>query len=533
MAGAAALIALWGVVAWTRPVAAWFLPALGLGLLSYFPAALIAQAPGSVFRPLSVWVLGLAAGICASLVEAPQRRRDTFAIALAISATVVALHGLYQVIWGLDALVGRIEGGLAVADRQLVLERAADGRAFAAFPTPAALGGFLALTLPLTIGTALGRSGRARWVLFGLAGVQACGLLSSASATAAAALLAAVVLGALVSRPTARRRVLVGVAVVAALVAAVIWIRGSQLTDVDAEGSPWRLRAANFRLAGEMIADHPWAGVGVGGFGEVYPQYRRPGDNETQHVHNLPLELTAEVGIPAGLLCSGLVYWLFLAPVLRRREDVPRWSRGAAVGLAALAIQNLVDFTMLLPSLLWLAAILRGLLVRPAIVERRSRGPVVRVAALAAVIVAACVSALSGIAWEARLNSKLDLALGDVEASSRQAERATRLAPWNPDGWLYRAELGLARAEHDGDPERAARGPSLVTIERAIQLSPVRPAARIVRARLRALGGDLPGAYADAEQAARLYPLNREYAQAREALGRALDGSDAGGDDGP
>ena len=526
MAGAAALIALWAVVAWTRPVAAWLLPALGLGLLSYFPAALIAQAPGGVFRPLSVWILGLAAGVCASVIDPGQRRRDTFAIALTVAATVVALHGLYQVLWGLDELVTLIESGIPVADSELVLERAADGRAFAAFPTPAALGGFLALALPVTIGAALGRTGGARWLLLGLAAIQCLGLLSAASATAAVALLAAVVLGAIVARPAARRRVLAGVAVGVVLVACVVLLRGAQVTDLDSTGSPWRLRAANFRVASEMIADHPWTGVGVGGFGEVYPQYRRPTDNETQHVHDLPLELCAEMGLPAGLLCSGLFFWVFFSPLLRRREDIPPWARGAAVGLAALAIQNLLDFTILLPSLLWLAAILRGLLALPSRVERRSRGPVIRLAALTAVIVSACLAGLSGLAWEARLNAKADLAAGEIESAEQEAARSTWLAPWNPDGWLYRSELSFAQAVRAGHPERAARGPTVETIERAISLSPVRPAARIVRARLRALDGDLPGAYADAERAARLYPIHAEYGEARDALADALDDAD-------
>ena len=137
-----------------------------------------------------------------------------------------------------------------------------------------------------------------------------------------------------------------------------------------------------------MIADHPWIGVGIGGFGEVYPQYRRATDNETQHVHDLPLELCAELGLPAGMLISALFFYVFLSPLFRRHEGTPPWARGAAVGLAALAIQNLVDFTILLPSLLWVAAIIRGLLVHPSAAQARSRGPVARLVALTAVIVA-------------------------------------------------------------------------------------------------------------------------------------------------
>jgi hypothetical protein len=250
-------------------------------------------------------------------------------------------------------------------------------------------------------------------------------------------------------------------------------------------------------------------------------------------VHDLPLELCAELGLPAGILCSALFFWVFLSPLLRRRDDLPPWARGASIGLAALAIQNLVDFTILLPSLLWLAAILRGLLALPSRVERRSRGPVVRLAALTAVIVAACLAGLSGLAWEARLNAKQDLAAGDIESAVLESARATRLAPWNPDGWLYRSELALATAARDGNPERAVRGSTVETIERAISLSPVRPAARIVRARLRALDGDLPGAYADAEQAARLYPIHGEYVEARDALAEALGGPDEQPESGP
>jgi len=525
MAGAAALIALWVMLALTRSVAAWLLLALGLGLLGYFPATLVAQAPGGVFQPLSVWILGLAAGVCASLLGPGQRHRDRIVLVLAVTAALVALQGLYQVLWGLDELISWIEGGAAVADRQLVLARAADGRAFAAFPTPAALGGFLALSIPLTLGIALGKTGRTRWVLVGLAVVQGVGLLAAASVTAAAALLTAVVLGAAVARPTARR--VVGALVVGAiLVVGVIVIRGAQVTDVDAAGSPWRLRAGNFRAAGQMIADHPWAGVGLGGFGEVYPQYRRPTDNETQHVHNLPLELCAELGLPAGVLLTAIFFHLFLSPVLRRREDDAPWARGAAVGLAAVAIQNLVDFTILLPSLLWLAAIVRGLLVLPSAPASRSRGPVLRLAALTAVIVAACLAGLSGVAWEARLNAKLDLAAGDTEGAARQASRATRLAPWNPDGWLYRAEIALERAADGGRQDRAAHVSSLEAVGRAISMSPVRPAARIVRARLRALDGDLPGAYADAKEAARLYPTHTQYGVERDTLAQALDASE-------
>jgi hypothetical protein len=516
MAGSALLILLLCLLSWSgRLSAARALP-LALGLLLYFPALLLALAPGAVVEPVSVLLLGAAVGIFSAEVDPGRRRNAALPVALALAASIVALHGLIQSLWGLDALAARIEAGELMADRQIVLERVRGGRAFSAFATPASLGGFLVVAIPVTVGAAVGRSGRLRWGLLALGLLQIAGLLASASATAAAALVAAVVLWALARRGV-RRQVFASLAVGVAILGGVILIRGEQVTDMTAPGSPWRLRAGNFRIAVEMIADHPLVGVGPGGFGEVFPRYRRAGDNETQHVHNLPLELCAEWGIAGGLILSALFYYLYLGPVLRSRPRGPPWVSGAAIGLAALAIQNLADFTVLLPSLLWMSAILRGWIALP---PATVRGPAPRLAAvggLAAVVVAACLTGLAGLAWNARVDARQELAVGNGTEAARLAERSTRLAPWNPDGWLYRAQIELAEADRLGTSSETLTG-ALEDVRRSIALSPIRPAARMVRARLRALQGDLPGACADAAEAARLYPYRVEYARARDDL---------------
>ena len=68
--------------------------------------------------------------------------------------------------------------------------------------------------------------------------------------------------------------------------------------------------------------------------------------------------------------------------------------------------------------------------------------------------------------------------------------------------------------------ETIARATALA--ERAVARAPVRPAARIVRSRLRLAAGDVPGAFADAVVAARLHPLRAEYAAYRDRLRDAL-----------
>ena len=86
-----------------------------------------------------------------------------------------------------------------------------------------------------------------------------------------------------------------------------------------------------------MIADHPLTGVGPDMVQEVYPGYRDEGavNETTPHLHNVPLQIAAERGLPA------LATWLWFVVVsirellcnLRRPESRPL----AAGGLAAMA----------------------------------------------------------------------------------------------------------------------------------------------------------------------------------------------------
>jgi O-antigen ligase len=456
--------------------------------------------------------LAVVAGIAVSALPSDKRRGPVVPWTLAIAGALVALHGLYQKLWGLDELIRVVEQGMALADREVILERAAGGRAFAGFPTPAALGGYLALALPVTLGAAAGRRGRARAVLLTLAVVQTAGVLSAASATAGAALLGAVLIGVLV-HGRQRRALVAGLLAAALVLIGIAALRGAELTDFEDRRGPWRLRAANVRLAASVAADHPWIGVGPGGFGEAYPAYRRPGDNETQHAHDLPLELAAELGWPLGGLSAVVFFWLLLGPLFRRTEDEPRWCRGAALGLAAFALHNLADFTAFLPSLLWSAAVVRGAISRPS--GDRKPGRWLLAATAAATLAAAAVAAASGLAANERVAVRQAAAEQDATAAYRHAGRAVAFEPWRADGYLLRAGAGLTAAE--GDPEERLRS-ALADVERAVALAPTRAAARRMRAELRRSLGDLPGAYADAARAAELHPVRREYGELRDRL---------------
>jgi hypothetical protein len=438
---------------------------------------------------------------------------------------MVALHALAQWTWGLERLAGEIgaAGSGSIPDHEVVMARLESGRAFAAFPTPAGLAGFLALTIPATAGLALASRGARRLVWSVVAAAQALALLATASATGTAALLCATLLAGLLAASGSRRAFLAGAALAATLLAGVALVRGARLVDRADSTSPLRLRAGNARAAWQMAGDHPWLGAGLGAFAELYPSYRQPGDNETRHAHDLPLELAAEAGFPLGLLAAGGFFLLFLAP-LRRERQGPLWRRGAAVGLAAFALHNLADFTAYLPSVLWSAALLRGALARPAPTEgaQLAASRAFAAACLAAIVAACLVVAASALGRDSRMAAREAAWSADGERALRLAERGARAAPWDVDCALAaaRANLGDASAIAPPGPRRE-RAAALA--ERAVRLSPVRPSARALRARLRWLDGDLPGAYADLLEAARLHPAHAAYARDRDAVRERLE----------
>ena len=86
-----------------------------------------------------------------------------------------------------------------------------------------------------------------------------------------------------------------------------------------------------------MIKDRPITGVGPDMVMEVYPVYRdKAAVNQLAvHLHNVPLQIAAERGLPA------LAIWLgFLAVLVRgffRRQSVPGWTFLSNAGLACVA----------------------------------------------------------------------------------------------------------------------------------------------------------------------------------------------------
>jgi O-antigen ligase len=113
-------------------------------------------------------------------------------------------------------------------------------------------------------------------------------------------------------------------------------VRGDSETTVSSVESN-RDRLAMMRSGLRIIRDHPFTGVGPDMVSQVYPQYRDPlaVNQSAAHLHNVPLQIAAERGIPA------LILWLWFMLTLMR-DFARRWKASPIPSLAAAGLAVVV-----------------------------------------------------------------------------------------------------------------------------------------------------------------------------------------------
>jgi O-antigen ligase len=98
-----------------------------------------------------------------------------------------------------------------------------------------------------------------------------------------------------------------------------------------------RDRVAMMKAGRDMIRDHPLVGVGPQMVEPRYPEYRSPDAVEpiTPHLHNVPLQIAAERGLPA--LAAWILFFAVAFVDLLREFRSNRYPVLAAAGIAAMA----------------------------------------------------------------------------------------------------------------------------------------------------------------------------------------------------
>jgi len=110
-------------------------------------------------------------------------------------------------------------------------------------------------------------------------------------------------------------------------------LAGRFVSTFDLKDPTNRDRLAMLREGGHMIRAHPIVGVGPNMVQVVYSEYRDPDavENTNPHLHNVPLQIAAERGLPALALWLWFVVGLIVALAKRFRDPDQRFLAAAAL----------------------------------------------------------------------------------------------------------------------------------------------------------------------------------------------------------
>lgn len=242
---------------------------------------------------------------------------------------------------------------------------------------------------------------------------------------------------------------------------------GEELGGLDEEG-----RVALLPVAGEILQQHRWAGVGRDALYDVFPRYRDvEGTALARWLEVLPVDILLDFGLLfGGALLLGLGWMLFEVLRQGRRGTV---AASAAAALVGLAVHEVGDFSTETGAVLLAALALSSLVLPRAGPAAGGRRP--WLAVLAALVLvgllalpawthgdsARCVERLSGLAQEgaswrelaedewSHHPSSFPLALAAAVGSQAEGDTATAFA------WLNRGQQ-LA-PHHPGPHLRTAR----------------------------------------------------------------------------
>jgi len=422
-----------------------------------------------------------------ALVAAQLRWRTTARV-LVLVGVAVAVIGLVQHGLGIERIYGLYEPRHPMHGRE-------GATLLATFVNPNHQSGLLLVTGFATAGllVAQGRGDRLEpRIVLGIAlCVQGVALVLSSSRAALASatvagLLALVIVGWPSSTSASTRRsglrlaalaVAGGVAV--GVISFIAWTELSVLLDAEALDASTAARLRVTSSAAALVDLAPLTGIGRGAFGDLFPAFDpEPSHVWYSHLECAPLAMIIEWGpLLGGALVVLLPAWWIASMRHAGRHDDARARRVALLGLLALAVQGLADFSLEFLGVAAPACALAGALsasrprTQPA---GRLRGLAVGLAGLAVAITPllpatwawlqvptsstdAAIATRPLHAPLQRLRARQALLEGDLRNAELRAGAAVRLQPGSVDGWLLLAATAAAQGDAAGERRATAQ----------------------------------------------------------------------------
>jgi O-antigen ligase/polysaccharide polymerase Wzy-like membrane protein len=383
---------------------------LALGIFLAAAAAQLVPLPAAAIRTISPATLPVAAqlDLTAQLdpdaarpvtIDPPRTRRGLVVIA-SLAALVVGAARLFSIVgaagtaWAvvilgvLLALTGIIQRPLSTGKIYGFWTPLQGGSPFGPFVNKNHFAGWMLMAIPVVIGllcheVSRGLRGvrpgwreRLMWLsspdasrlllLIGAAALMTLSLFLTMSRSGMAAGALAIVCVGLASRHAARGKKIAALAIVSALlVLAIGWVGAATIASrfSSADARSVNGRTLVWKDAIEVVRRYPIAGTGLNTYSVAmifYQRFNKP--TRYSQAHNDYLQLAAEGGLLL-TLPAAIAIVMFIRVVRRRFAHETSAStywirRGAVVGLLAIALQEIVEFSLQMPGNAFLFAVL-------------------------------------------------------------------------------------------------------------------------------------------------------------------------------
>jgi putative inorganic carbon (HCO3(-)) transporter len=403
--------------------------------------------------------------------------------------------------------------------------RMTSNRVFGSFVYPNALAGFLVISFMPTL-TWIGVRARGwvhwiKWVTLAFAAgvmVFCLVLTGSRGGFVAFAAMALTALWCGISK-TGRRPVVAVLGLILGL--AVIFVAAERRGFLHLGAQSLEARTDYWRGAIAIAKDHPWVGTGPGTFGSIYPKYKTALTEDAQAAHNDYLQILSDSGVAAFI--AFVLLWIVAihdAFRLTRRRKGDAAAIAICGALVGWTVHGLVDFDLYVPGLAFPMFLLlgsaQGLKELPRtdlVTPRRKANWLVGLVCAGILFSVLWVEGRALAASYAFMRAQ-ELRQTNPWASLEEAQRATRLASWNPQYQSGLGELALLV----GKPELA-----LAAYQEAIADDPYRSSRWWHLAKARKVVYGVDGETVDIlRKAVELNPTEMSYSNALAAAEKSV-----------
>ncbi|MFA5159354.1 MAG: O-antigen ligase family protein [Candidatus Omnitrophota bacterium] len=257
-----------------------------------------------------------------------------------MTALLISFLAIFQYFFGFQLLLNYVKETKIVDF--FVLEKIVERRVFFPFPTPAILGGYLAMILPLTLSPK-------KKILFLLPLGLALLLTKSLGALLS---LAIVFMAFFLMRAHSRLKKALALLALGMILGCLFAVRADNPRQHLLPIFSMVSRFHYWKDTWEIIRAHPLTGVGLGNFDLAGSRY----------AHNSFLQLWAETGIVT------VVSFLWLIVIILKNSwklSERKLTTGLVAGICVFLVHNLMDFSLFLPAVSSIWWIMLGLLYLP------------------------------------------------------------------------------------------------------------------------------------------------------------------------